>query len=401
MYEQPPKSEQKEKVSDQVLRVGRRAWTWSKEGEKAPSLSRRQFVGALGGSALAGGALVKGMETIFEKKEGQHEQSERFESSVEFYKTLYSMSYKEALFFDEEWAQVGDSVPLVPVEIAGRTINPLDEEGNIRPQWSNFHQKALAKDWPEREGISVMNIYNTVDTANRRDPEIEAKSLFDVVKFYGGKRSIADPSLSRYEYVNRHLGTTIQNEKNQKILAPILSLAQGIPMQESQYRNDLESRTGARGIMQFMPKDWASFGYTPEEALMLDKQVTAVDKKLLQVARHYVESNAKELALVQREFFAGDDEEFLDDFFKYIVLSGYHAGQGNISKVLEWFTKKYNTKEKLEKVGGEYPASMGKDVYLLMMRRCFQEKAVASIGSDSISYALRVEAMLALAQEEL
>jgi hypothetical protein len=371
----------------------------------AKKVSRRQMLiggaaafvaGKYSGEILGGSSESRDTERVYAS-------SERFTGSVDFYQTLYgTTTSNQVLFFDQVGAKLGDSVDLEPITLPNGRILPPEVPSEkkifeINGEWVDAKRKEIAEEFDlkadtKKDFPGATHTISVVRWAKRNDPELEADTVLDIVKHYGETPVSDHPDKTRLEYVYENFGSILYQKLPAEIAEVLVPAAVGIPFQESQYRNTLGSRTGAKGIFQFQPKTWPDFNKNPDEILLLSAQVEAAQNKLIQIINYYIRRNPGDMAVIQREYFGGDRKAFLEEFFVPAVINGYQAGQGTISGVMEWFAEAYASKEKLQKKVGEYQGQMGYDVYLNMIRLYEDRSPTDSVGEETEEYVLGVYA---------
>ena len=161
---------------------------------------------------------------------------------------------------------------------------------------------------------------------------------------YAQKPVVGAPNLSRIEYIQKAIEFTPWDEEKQTGVPPVVAeelrrLLPGLGAQESRFDAARVSRSGARGIMQFMPKTWASYGGKPEEITSLKRQVEIGGPFISDLYRQLrVHVGEETLSVLQSRF--ASEEDFLRQAMVPFVLNSYNAGAKRMSEAIKHYAEK-------------------------------------------------------------
>lgn len=396
-------------------------------------LTRREVIA--GGTALfAGGALtaksIVGTERAHEQipaREGFSEKGELFEAQQTAFTQVYGrLTAHQIQFLDTFAGPLGGPYTVEPIN--GVSPGTLNSEGIIagpfNPAWLREARKDvlerhrevradISKDEPRQTNtIALLRI------ANKKNPELHAKILTDVVHFYGDKKvNGIEEDISRIEYIRKYIGQKVAipaDPKNadsafrkfdlpEALILQLKQIVPGLAAQESQYNNESLSGVGARGIFQFMPDTWEDtferVGLKAPSGDVLTNQVQGATLYFLNSYHEFLRRCPEALTRIKQEFFEGDQEAFDTYFFTPILINSYNSGTGRVASVITWFLQTFPTKEGLRQQIGEYPNGFGYDVYATMAHEARTRKAVPGYGNDSSEYFTRSKAFATLLEK--
>ncbi|HMA77956.1 MAG TPA: hypothetical protein VKP88_02330 [Candidatus Paceibacterota bacterium] len=159
---------------------------------------------------------------------------------------------------------------------------------------------------------------------------------------------------------------------------------------ESRMRSgEVNERSGAAGILQFMRKTWDEHG--EGDILDIRNQVAATDSLLEQKRLTLINQCQDELDTIKDIFFAGDDEAFQRDFYAPVILSCFNAGGGNVRNVVQGFFFEFTDRSKVEQyliAHGINPT--GRDVFALMVQLEEKKNWDTDYGRHAREYVLKV-----------
>ena len=171
-------------------------------------------------------------------------------------------------------------------------------------------------------------------------------------------------------------------------------------MVEANWEAGLESSSGARGILQFMPGTWEEHGEGGNILSLVD-QVVATDNLLEQVRRTLMQGqNQAALDRIEAGFFNGDHEAFIRDFYVPCVQSCFNAGAGNLGTVLRAFAQEFSRADDIYRKLDAHDLSVtGKDVYALMIQLERFKDWDPQYGAQSMNYVTKIYAARAAIDE--
>ena len=396
-------------------------------------LTRREVVA--GGAALfAGGALTsKVLDNVEDKhedsiaREGHAETGELFERQQTAFTGIYgSLTAHQIQFLDTYAGPLGGPYTVEPLH--GVSPGPLNDEGVItgpfNPRWLQEARKDVLERHPEvqadisKDEPRQTNTIALLRIANKKNPELHAKTLLDVVRFYGDKKvNGIDENLTRIEYIKKYIGQEVAISPDpiqpnnpfrkfdlpKSILAELKRIVPGLAAQESQFNNESFSSAGARGIFQFMPDTWEDtfkrVNLSVPNDDLLKNQLEGVTLYFLHSYHEFLKRCPEALTRVKMEFFDGDEDAFDKYFFTPILINSYNSGTGRLASVLSWFLQTFPSKEALRQQIGSYPDGFGYDVYATMAHEARARKAIPGYGNDSSEYVTRSMAFATLLEK--
>jgi len=349
------------------------------------SLGALGVAGALSGSyKLAEHYGAKQLETL--PIEG-----ERFFKELSGYVGLVNLRHDQVVFVDEYNVPIGEPINYKDADIIEEQVNDKGEVVLYRytpgvPNQYGVYFEPPALEWrkkmiakleadPVNAGRTVAGHYNVAlifkeALAFTDEPELVAGINNGIIKTYGdivaslaGKdtlnedlsvyREVGKP-VTRLEYIQKHL--KFSDKVPAIVQSSLKMLVPGICAQESTFHNGLVSKTGAKGIFQFMPDTWGEYVKNDEKSISsLIHQVEIVNELLSDMyTRLFRHADTEALARARQAF--PDQETFLRDFIVPTLINSFNAGPARLAAAIDLF---FTPQRKI--------AGQGIDVFLEMV----------------------------------
>ena len=336
---------------------------------------------------------------------------ERFFGQTRLYRVIYGdLNEKQIQFFNDHGVPLGAPTELVPIiERNGESttiISPgvIDKDG--------FLIGKINKGWLDKKRQEVCLAYQNVKCDLSVDLPAQTNSIrllrearFESLKLGEPiKETLADYvwaqsqkkvqekgiEINYFDYITSKFGENV--ELPDTIEDELKMLLVGLAAQESQYNIHAKSPVGAKGLLQFMPETWESFGYNQNETSSTSKQVLAAGKLFLEQYNYFERNKKFELDYIKKNYFQGDEESFERYFYVPLMINSFNSGQGRMGKVMSWFIEKYPTLESIKR-GSELSGNPQKyDVFASMAELARNNNTDETKGykKDSSEYVLRV-----------
>ena len=396
------------------------------DSESAESgVSRRDFlrfgVGAAAGFALGRGVFRSPEESPREDREVEEPQPEdRYEapmSAEAFTKELvlwaaqYQLAYDEIQFYDVEGNLVGEPIKFQDVIVDRTRENAKGEteifkyrltpgpvnsngmvESGIAREWSEYMRTVVATQYPEVTlDDRFLHVTGDFSAAYEREEnedlrnEIDKGNIrhyYELVGFFADQPAYPGSNLSRQAYLQQE----IQFDENipSVVQAELRHLVVGLAGLESKFEPHLTNgRSGATGILQFLPNTWQDYNDDPEAIHDFVAQVDAAGKHLSMVYREVVRNMGSELFREVRAHF-DNDEAFARDFLVPMTINGYKAGHNRVGRGIVQALQQIDL--------AEIPP--GKDLFIELAdhMRASTESSLAEYGPLSRAYVPQVYA---------
>jgi len=230
-----------------------------------------------------------------------------------------------------------------------------------------------------------------------KDPE----SYLDIVLHYGKRETINGGGLSRTQFVRENI---VEGSRLPAFIKKELrDLSVGLAAQESAFHNGLVSRSGAKGIFQFMPATWKGLGYKTNDIKFLTNQVEATSKLFVQSHAVLFGRSGKTLEEVKKIYFNGDDEMFEKYFITPVLVNAHNAGAGRMARVVGWFGEDMLARGGSAISEKQYSSGVGYDLFYAMSKAARKESDIPLLkgyGADAAGYVPRVYALAELIREK-
>lgn len=212
---------------------------------------------------------------------------------------------------------------------------------------------------------------------------------YEKIIAFGSKPVVGAPDFSRLEYVKEQIQFTPYDEELGTGVPVVVAeelrrLIAGLCAQESKFDASSISKVGAKGIFQFMPVTWESYGGKAGEERSLRQQVEVAGKFISDLHRQLlVKISQPTRKKLQAHF--GSETNFQLELLVPLIFNAYHAGAGRVAEAVEQFV--------LETDRTKWPA--GKDLFLAVA--AFAEAAdtgkyLDAYRQDTAEYVPRVYA---------
>ncbi len=209
---------------------------------------------------------------------------------------------------------------------------------------------------------------------------------------YGNKITNNDPKgRTRIRYVFDELkiqeaSNLINNEMKKCII--------GICIEESRFDASRTSRSGAKGILQIMPKTWEEHGDPNGNILSLVDQMKAVNSLLTQTHRYLQNKYLGALDTIKINYFEDSQTDFEKYFMVPIIINSYNAGMGTMGKIITQFANKYRNKNECTKALNVDKAVSDYDVFFTMSTLARAQGVNNLYKEDASNYTPKVYAAL-------
>jgi hypothetical protein len=360
------------------------------------AVSRRRFL--WGAGAVAAAAAVG--TAIYKKFEGDDEvevlENERFDNESKGFMAAFLIGPNEILFVDENNVPIGK-----PVDFSKAIPEELKVEGlAISPpplSWRREMAATIEAD-PANTPRKVARSYNVAldfkAALLNGEPTLVAKikagevnSVLDIANHFGEKsvRGV-EKNISRKDYVKEALTLSerVPAVVRDELQIELRKVMPGLCAQESRFNNDITSRSGARGIFQFMPDVWDSYGKDDNDINSLKTQTEVAGLMFSDIYRQLMHHCDQEALLVARDLFSSQSD-FLKHLIVPLLINSYNAGSKRLADVVnEFFTPKRNL-----------DGLSGKDIYLAMANYAHEneEGTMEKYGTDAREYVSKVYAL--------
>ncbi|HEY0964537.1 MAG TPA: transglycosylase SLT domain-containing protein [Candidatus Paceibacterota bacterium] len=398
--------------------------------EEEPDKGRRGFLaglGALGATAALGAVAAentKKSSSLPEKAQVTHaEEIDRtreapfFDEEVEGYEKFAELKYNEVLFVDERNRLIGGPIELEDFVIMRQEDNgetkpylvspgPTDElgiltGGGIAGEWLAEMRIKLKEKYPHinvdlKTGKPrVLSINGKFHSSlyNSGDPEIVAaiadgqiKSYIDIVNHYALRKTPETDGLTVREYIEENIA--FKPNVPPAVAEELRRLIPGLCAQESNFNNESVSRSGARGMFQFMPATWGD--YAPEGET-IEKGVASLARQVenagaffsdlyLQVQHHAGEATIEKLRTLYGE------EVLQRDILVPLIINAYNAGGALMGEALRMYVERNDIAHRMP------PA---KDLFISIAnfaRDSEEGKYLSRYGDEARQYVTRIYA---------
>lgn len=368
--------------------------------EERPDPSRRGFLaglGALGGAAALGVVAVGSAKESPERARTPEQAtavvetqeafpgSIRFAAEVEGYEKFAELTYNEVLFVDDLNRPIGDPIELHDFEIIKKNDSgecapykvspgPMDElgiltGGGIAGEWLAEMRIKLKEKYPNitvdlKSGkprvLSVNTKFYSV-MYDGEDTELiseiangRVKSYIDIVNHYALRRTPETGTLSIREYIEENIEFKPYDPASKAGVPPLVAeelrrIIPGLCAQESNFNNASVSKSGARGIFQFMPATWGD--YDPEGEGIVEG-VKSLEKQVRNAGRFFsdlyvqVQHHAgKETIDTLRALYG--DEVLERDILVPLMINAYNAGGALMGEALRMYVERTDVSHRL------------------------------------------------------
>ncbi len=358
---------------------------------------RKTAEGAMLAAAVSSTSLEANAESGIENI---NEGSEEFAIEVGAEKAFVEME-DGVLFFNAE----GEPIAIVPASIIDG-VNPgkgFSETRHVTEGYAVAWKNVARQRVEEITGEKVAGArYNWRDIQSALKNKNEAMdlhaihSIIDIVYYFGDKEVRGGDGLSRIEYLRKHL--QFDDSIPEEIQKELGFLALGIAGEESRYRSDLKSKSGAEGVFQFMPATVAGLGY---EEYVVYKDDKAVDIKPIPYTVQ-VEMLGKHLSNIYKELYGHlspeqidslrvlfeSEEDFNTFFITPVMINAYNTGSGRMAKAI----KEFITPERISQLQEEYDDIVRYDIFddLTEFAKDSDDGLLAGYKDASASYTFKV-----------
>jgi len=354
--------------------------------DEPESPSRREFLkrAAGGVTAVASGAYIakslmggrsdqsyETNEVLLPKPEIVAAASEAwptFANEIAGYKAMAELHKDEVIFVDKFNRPVGHPVRFNNFTGSKRledgkevkylyTPGRLNEigipEGGISKEWLDFVQTKVQREHPKQIIVGrrhVVGDFNkALDTAE--EPGLvsgiakgEIVKYSDIINHFAEKPVVGAEDLTRKDYVQKEMVFERWNEDKKTGVPPLVvaELRRNVPglcAQESKFNNGLTSRSGAKGIFQFMPTTWAEYGGQPEDYSSLKKQVE-IAGRFLSDLYNQVRAHIGKPALEMLRARYSSEEDFERDLLVPLMINSYNAGAARVGEAARLYCQK-------------------------------------------------------------
>jgi len=398
------------------------------EPEKIDKSRRGFMLGAVANVAVAYGMIRTGLESGGPVKSAESEDavedivsnvetsevvdgSERFDQIKIMYKNFFSMG-REVMVVNEQDEMV-----------ARINLQEFYEENGIDPG-KGFAEQGMVTDgfsgaWKEavRESVALGSDYDPQDlriqsnwqtiskaVSNKKEQMTyeNTHSILDVVNYFANKEVREGEGLSRHEYVREKISFTGNLAKT----APVFQLElrrcmPGLCGVESSFNDAVISKTGARGIFQFMPTTWhKELGrpdFAPGIPVPLIEQTKAAGELFSKMydrlpywcyeeepysGRNYLEEI--------KQIFASKDD-FEQYFFLPCLLNSYNTGEQGMGELVQAFVETGT----LAEITRNQKGGAGFDIFQAMtdFGRDSELPTLQDYGDDASRYVQRIYAL--------
>ncbi len=409
------------------------------EEDEQPDPSRRGFLtglGALGGVAALGAvAAVSAKESpdrprTKEQSAPSVEAQEAFPGSIQFatevegYEKFTELKYTEVLFVDDLNRPIGGPIELHDFDIMRETESgertpykvspgPMDElgiltGGGIAGEWLAEMRIKLKEKYPNIEVdlkkgkprvLSINTKFYSV-VYDGDDAELigaiangHVKSYIDIVNHYALRKTPETGGLSIREYIENNIQFRAFDPVSGEGVPPLVAaelrrIIPGLCAQESNFNNESVSKSGARGIFQFMPATWGD--YDPnEEGIVegvksLEKQVRNAGEFFsdlyIQVQHHAGKETIEKLKTLY------GDEVLERDILVPLMINAYNAGGALMGEALRLYVERTD-------VANRIPP--GKDLFIEIANFAHESdegKYLDRYGDEARQYVTRIYA---------
>lgn len=334
-----------------------------------------------------------------------------FEKELTGYKSFLTLKKNQILLVDNENVPVGDPIEFRDFIDAkyhkdGRMIAPqyrfslgrLNEIGvpetGIVKEWIEYVREQRQAEYPERPIARCLHVVGDFNFAanNSNEPALRAAIADGRIDDYKGlieynarKPVLGAEDYTRFDYVQQavRFRSTVPMEVQEELRRVI----PGLCAQESKFMEGLTSRSGARGIFQFMPETWAHYGGLPDEVNSLPRQVEIAGEFFSDLYEQVQFHIGKEDLATLRSHFS-DEASFQRDLLVPLMVNSYNAGAARIGEGVRRY---------VAATPSEYMPE-GKDLFLAIADFSKQAKHgryLTAYGPEAREYVPRVYAQAA------
>ncbi|MEN9921830.1 MAG: Transglycosylase domain [Candidatus Parcubacteria bacterium] len=335
-----------------------------------------------------------------------------FEKELTGYKSFLALKKNQILLVDSENVPVGNPIEFRDFIDAkyhkdGRMIAPqyrfspgrLNEIGvpetGIAKEWIEYVREQRQTEYPDRPIARCLHVVGDFNFAanNSKEPALRAAIADGRIDDYRGlieynarKPVSGAEDYTRFDYVQQavRFRSTVPAEIQEELRRVI----PGLCAQESKFMEGLTSRSGARGIFQFMPETWAHYGGLPDEVNSLPRQVEVAGEffsDLYEQVQFHI--GKEELATLRSHF--SDEASFQRDLLVPLMVNSYNAGAARIGEGVRRY---------IAATPSEYIPE-GKDLFLAIADFSKQAKHgryLTAYGPEAREYVPRVYAQAAV-----
>ena len=284
------------------------------------------------------------------------------------YQATWTQQYDEVVFVDDTNFPVG-AVSLDQEYLEERTNAQGEQftyaiksgygggldlpERGIPREWLEASRSALQAQY---EDVVVGDQYNVIASFRAALEEADEPVLVQqiesgqittlegIVRYFAEKPVVGAPEYTRLEYVYEKI--EFPDVIPHITQAELRRLIPGLCAQESKFNNGLTSRTGAKGIFQFIPGTWSGtetslgLGMQPEEINSLAKQVEAAGQHFGNIYNELQHHVSNESWGRLRSWF-DTEAAFEEMMLAPLMVNAYNAGAKRVADAVEAFMRAY------------------------------------------------------------
>lgn len=278
--------------------------------------------------------------------------AESFQGEIIGYSRMLPLRFDEVQFVYENGAPIGKPLNLKDVDV---DPGPLNEQGipidGIRGQWLDAARLKLQAEFPDvvlDSSSGIPNQYNVVAQfraalSESDEPELTEKiksgeitRAIDIVDYFANKPVKGASEFSRFEYVQNEI--VFKDSVPKSIQAELRKIIPTLCVQESGFNNDVTSKTGAKGIFQFMPKTWKQYNNDESAISSLKTQVDVAGQffsDLYTQVKHWCGREELQFLEVQ----CGSHESFEVELLVPLIINSYNTGAKCMGDAVKFFVK--------------------------------------------------------------
>lgn len=357
-------------------------------------MTRRRF---LRDALAASGVVLVPLTTKAEAAAEEESSIERAPFSFELYQTARQM--RVSLRRDQ----------VIATTSRGELIaGPIDLESALGWEVKDMVSRT-ERNGGELQGIPGRYLNNLRDQI-REENDLASDEVVQIEHVYLDLQQINDPTMSIADLAQQRLNSLphgeddtyaelIQeyfkptlggSESGQFIASSLKNVLPSLITKESMFSRTAVSSNGARAELQILPGTFERYAGVDADPTHVPTQLE-VASRYFEASYRYLTTNLRnELDVIRTAYFADNEVAFTEHFLFPLLVNAYNAGDGNMTKVVQWFTKEYYEPERLSSVLGEGQSVKSSDVYYIMATLAREQKAVPSYGPYASDYALDI-----------
>ena len=327
---------------------------------------------------------------------------EQFEAEVAGYEAQTYLRHDEVLFLDDKGAPIGEPYRLEPFD--GVDPGAQDENGlfvdGVSGEWLRAVRTHIRDRYPDAEftidpdnylprQLNMTATFARAVTLHETEPGLvegitsgTISRYLDIICYFGDKSVVGAETMSRVEYVRT---AAFSDQVPESIAQQLSDIMPGLCAQESGFNNAVVSRSGAKGIFQFMPNVWEQdYGRSDEDYNSLRIQTETAGEHFSRVVRqlnHFATSENLQVLRAHCE----SDEQYEQEVYMPLMINAYNAGARRMGEAVTSFVEQLKQSDVVE-------VHSGHDLFLQIADHAYDsnEGTLQQYGPEARAYVPQV-----------